>query len=171
MNTETLFSSAKQDWQTPDWLLDRLRDNFGQIGLDPATSLGNPTKASRFYVAPGECLPYELPENAKFDGLAQSWDADFVFCNPVYKGVSKWIQKAFESTAENVVMLLAARPDTKAWQEYILPCADICWIKGRLKFKGAEHSAPFPSALVHYGSNVTKFAAACVDLGVFHQCY
>ena len=49
-----------------------------------------------------------------------------------------------------VVMLIPARTDTKWFHEYIYdkPNVEIRFLKGRLKFVGAEHSAPFPSMVV-----------------------
>ncbi len=47
-------------------------------------------------------------------------------------------------------MLIPARTDTKWFHEYIYdkPNVEIRFLKGRLKFVGAEHSAPFPSMVV-----------------------
>lgn len=46
-----------------------------------------------------------------------------------------------------VVMLLPARTDTKWFHEYVLPYAEIYFIKGRLKFGDSKNSAPFPSMI------------------------
>ena len=45
-------------------------------------------------------------------------------------------------------MLLPARTDTERFHKYILPYAEIRFLKGRLKFVGAKDPAPFPSMLV-----------------------
>lgn len=157
------YQSNNQNWQTPQWLLDKLRSEFGQIGLDPATTVDNPTAAVNFYT------PTE-------DGLICDWgNKGWVFVNPPYgRDVKKWIQRAnFERKCnlanEHCIMLLAARPDTKSWQECILPNAEICWISGRIKFIGGNNPtapAPFPSALVYYGPSRTKFYRATHELGV-----
>ena len=50
-----------------------------------------------------------------------------------------------------VVMLLAARPDTRWWHEWVAGKAtEVRFVKGRLKFGGSESGAPFPSAVVVY---------------------
>lgn len=75
-----------------------------------------------------------------------------VWVNPPYgKELPKWIQKcAQEGRKQNttVVMLIPARTDTRAFHEHIYGKAEIRFIKGRLKFKGAKTGAPFPSMLV-----------------------
>lgn len=45
-------------------------------------------------------------------------------------------------------MLIPARTDTKAFHEHIYGKAEIRFIKGRLKFKGAKTGAPFQSMLI-----------------------
>jgi len=49
-----------------------------------------------------------------------------------------------------IVVLLPARTDTKLFHEYILPYSKIEFLRGRLKFKGAKHGAPFPSMIVTF---------------------
>lgn len=49
-----------------------------------------------------------------------------------------------------VVMLLPARTDTRWFHEYIYGKAEIRFIRGRLKFGGADNAAPFPSMVVIY---------------------
>lgn len=78
------------------------------------------------------------------------------WCNPPYgKAIEKWIEKAYdESTKETrVVMLIPARTDTKWFHKYILPYADIYFIKGRLKFGNSKNSAPFPSMIVVFDAD------------------
>ena len=101
-----------------------------------------------------------LPENAKckrfftpeMDGLAQTWTG-VCWMNPPYgREVGRWIRKEYEIARDNgatVVCLLPARTDTAWWHDYIKPHAkDIEFIRGRIKFGGAKHSAPFPSVVV-----------------------
>ena len=52
-------------------------------------------------------------------------------------------------TKTTAVFLLPARVDTKWFHDLVLPHArEIRFIRGRLKFVGAEHPAPFPSMIV-----------------------
>lgn len=102
-----------------------------------------------------------LPENAKCesfytpeqDGLSQEWTG-VCWCNPPYgRQIGKWVKKAAESNA-TVVMLLPARTDTKWFHDYILPNAEIRFIKGRLKFGGRKNNATFPSMICVFRNEV-----------------
>ena len=87
--------------------------------------------------------------------------------NPPYgREQIKWITKAYEEVNKNLattVCLIPARPDTKVWQNVIFPKAKaICFIRGRLKFGGSKDSAPFPSALIVFGDNITEKQKLCL---------
>src|SRR5262245_7317586 len=99
-----------------------------------------------------------LPENAKcpryftpaVDGLKQTWRG-VCWMNPPYgREIGKWVSKAYQAAKEGatVVCLLPARTDTAWWHSYVLDAAEIRFVRGRLRFGGAENSAPFPSAVV-----------------------
>lgn len=132
MNTEVMFSSKTDLWETPHDLFDKLN--------------------SVFHFETDVCA---LPENAKcdlyytpdIDGLKQDWHG-VCWCNPPYGGeIGKWVEKAAKSFA-TVVMLLPARTDTKWFHDWVLPYGKIEFCKGRLKFGGCKNSAPFPSMIV-----------------------
>lgn len=124
-----MFSSKTDLWETPQDFFDALNEEFN-FELDVCALPEN-----------AKCERYFTPEQ---DGLTQEWSGT-CWCNPPYgREIGKWIEKAAKSTA-TVVMLLPARTDTRWFHEWVLPCAEIRWIKGRLKFGGAANSAPFPS--------------------------
>ena len=132
MNLKVMFSSKSDQWATPQDLFDELNAEFGFM-YDVCA----------------------LPENAKCDkyytpdinGLDQEWSG-VCWCNPPYgRDIGKWVQKAATSEV-TVVMLLPARTDTKWFHEYIYNKAEIRFIRGRIKFGGAQNSAPFPSMIV-----------------------
>lgn len=131
-----LFSSAKEEWATPQDFFDKLDTEF-HFTLDPCADDTN-----------HKCDKYFTKEQ---DGLNQSWGGYSVFCNPPYgREAEKWVRKAWEESQKPgtvVVMLIAARTDTKMFHNYILNRAEIRFIKGRLKFGGSNNSAPFPSML------------------------
>jgi site-specific DNA-methyltransferase (adenine-specific) len=72
--------------------------------------------------------------------------------------IAKWVQKAYESAQAGalVVCLLPARSDTRWWHDYVMPSAEVRFLKGRLKFGGACNSAPFPSAVVIFKPHVSE---------------
>ena len=137
MNTELMFSSKSNEWETPQDLYEELNSEFG-FTLDPCSTPDN-AKCEKFYT---------LQDN----GLEQDWEGETVFCNPPYgRELPKWIRKCFEGAQKpetKVVMLIPARTDTRAFHKYILGKSEIRFIQGRLKFNGYKYSAPFPSMVV-----------------------
>lgn len=135
-----LFKSGNGDWGTPQDLFDRL-DRVWSFTLDPAASDEN-----------HKCARYFTKEQ---DGLAQPWQGERVFLNPPYgKVIGDWVRKAaLEASLPNtiVVCLLPARTDTRWWQTYCSKATYIRFLPGRVRFQGAENSAPFPSAIVIFG--------------------
>lgn len=137
MNTEVMFSSKSEMWETPQDFFDRLDDEF-HFDLDVCATPEN-TKCKRYYT----------PE---MDGLSQLWDG-VCWCNPPYgREIGKWVRRAWLSSAtgNTVVMLIPARTDTRWFHEYIYgkKRIEIRFIKGRLKFGGCKNSAPFPSMVI-----------------------
>ena len=139
MNKELMFSSKKTDWETPQSFFDEL-DNEFHFTLDPCSNEQN-YKCKKHYTE-------------KENGLLQDWSGETVYVNPPYGSeIGKWVKKAFkESLKDNttVVMLIPARTDTKWFHEYVYHHSEIRYIKGRLKFVGADYPAPFPSMVVVY---------------------
>lgn len=135
---EILFSSNKEDWETPQELFNELDQEFN-FTIDVCADNRN-KKCKRFYTK---------EEN----GLLQNWNNEIVWCNPPYgRKIGEWVKKAEESNA-TVVMLLPARTDTKWFHKYIYKKAEIRFIKGRLKFGNSKNSAPFPSMIVIFRRN------------------
>jgi|TARA_R110000782_G_scaffold186073_1_gene276150 phage N-6-adenine-methyltransferase len=139
---ELMFSSKVQDWATPQDFFDKVNTELGPFTLDACASEQN-AKCNKFFTA-------------KDDGLTQDWYGNNVFVNPPYgRGIDKWIKKAYEESQKSrtrVVMLIPARTDTKYWHDYVMKADVIYFVKGRLKFGGSENAAPFPSAVVVFGS-------------------
>ena len=129
------FSSASENWATPQDFFDKCSDEFGPFDIDVCAGKEN-HKCARYF---------SQAEN----GLAQTWNGK-VWMNPPYgRAIGAWMRKAYESAqaGATVVCLVPARTDTAWWHD----CAAkgmIRFIRGRLKFGGHKHSAPFPSALV-----------------------
>ena len=130
---KVLFSSAKEDWETPLDFYKKLDEEF-HFDLDPCADSSN-HKCKKFYTK---------EEN----GLVQDWGGHTVFCNPPYgrKSTGEWIKKCAEEAKKPgtiVVMLIPVRTDTRAFHEYIYKKAEIRFVKGRLKFGGSSDSAEY----------------------------
>ena len=133
-NQNVHFMSERSDWVTPQDLFDRLDAKY-HFTLDVCASPEN-AKCSRFFT---------LTE----DGLQQTWTG-ICWMNPPYgRQIVKWMRKAWESAQNGatIICLVPARPDTQWWHDYAAK-GEVEFIRGRLKFSGHKHSAPFPSAIV-----------------------
>jgi phage N-6-adenine-methyltransferase len=135
MNTAPHFSSATDDWATPQDFFDRMNSRFGPFELDVCADNEN-----------AKCPHYFTAED---NGLAQQWEGR-CWMNPPYgRTIRHWMRKAYESSlaGATVVCLVPARTDTAWWHDFAAR-GKVEFIRGRLKFGGHKNSAPFPSAIV-----------------------
>ena len=130
-----LMSSESIEWETPDDFFTEMNTLYGAFTTDVCATPEN-TKCPVYYTK-------------DTNGLTQSW-AGVCWMNPPYgREIKAWMKKAYNESLRGVrvVCLVPARTDTVWWHDYAIK-GQITFIKGRLKFKGAKHSAPFPSAVV-----------------------
>jgi len=159
-----LFSSAanggSDNWQTPEKVLKAVR-RIAPIALDPCSARSNPTKAAVYWYS---------------KGLTHNWCifaySGIVFVNPPYSQVSTWIDKIISENQnpENrkiveIVALVPARTDQPWFQRAISTAQLVTYVKGRLSFKGAINSAPFPSALFYFGPRPSRAFCCLATLG------
>lgn len=143
------FSSENEHWCTPRSVLDPIWEfnDMERIGLDPCSNENSIVHAKT-----------EWTEG----GLEREWCGHgLVYVNPPY-GRSKtkqWLWKILNDGQEGteIVALVPARTDTLGFQACFCVAKAICFWKGRITFKGAPHGAPFPSALLYFGSRGDKF--------------
>lgn len=142
MNTDVMFSSATDNWSTPQDFFDKLNDEF-HFTLDVCADESN-----------HKCEHYYTKE---IDGLSRPWIGT-IWCNPPYgRKIGEWVRRAYISSQigfATVVMLLPDRTNTRWFHDYIYnkPNTEIRFIKGRLKFGGCKNSALFPSMVVIFRS-------------------
>lgn len=117
MNNEVMFSSRSDEWETPQWLFDQLYTEFG-FSLDVCATADN-AKCERYYTKAE-------------DGLAQDWSGVCWMNPPHGREISRWIEKAYESSlgGATVVCLLPSRTDTKWWHEYVMR-GEVRFLRGR----------------------------------------
>ena len=137
MNKEVMFSSATDNWATPQDFFDELNAEF-HFDLDVCADEIN-----------HKCDKYYTKEQ---DGLTMPWKG-IVWCNPPYgREIGQWVRKALFASVNGatVVMLSPARTDTKWFHDYIYKRdnVEIRFVRGRLKFGNSKNSAPFPSMVV-----------------------
>lgn len=129
------YSSERMDWETPRDFFDRLDQEF-EFELDVCAT---PETA--------KCQRYYTPET---DGLARNWTGT-CWMNPPYGSeIADWMEKAYNESLNGatVVCLVPSRTDTNWWHNYAMKASEIRFVWGRLRFGGAETSAPFPSAVI-----------------------
>jgi phage N-6-adenine-methyltransferase len=148
---EVHFSSKSDEWATPNWLADLIRDEL-DIRTDVCATAAN-----------AKCAHYFTREA---DGLKQEW-VGTCWMNPPYgREIGRWVEKAYRSSqaGATVVCLLPARTDTSWWHLWVTRAEEVRFLRGRLKFGGAENSAPFPSAIVIFRPGEHQPRVRFVDL-------
>lgn len=103
--------SGNDNYSTPGYLLGALDHEFG-FDLDPCP----------------------LAPEPEVDGLGLDWSGRRVFLNPPWSRISPWVDKALESGAEVVVMVLPARTDTGWFHRLKDRGAEIRLFRKRMKF-------------------------------------
>lgn len=144
MVSKTLFSTGKDDWETPPAFITYLNRTLGlEFIYDLAASKENAITEHYITEADNLLSPHVWP----------SASGDF-WLNPPYSQNSEFIRKAFEcsNSIQRTYVLLPARTDTDYWHNYIMKAEVIFCIKGRLKFVGAKSGAPFPTVVVRFAS-------------------
>ena len=134
MLNDSMYSSEKKDWETPDFLFKAL-DNEFNFNLDPCSD-GVNAKCKSFFTKAE-------------DGLTKEWEGS-IFMNPPYgRGIEKWMEKALNSSKAGALVccLVPARTDTRWWHNYAMK-GEVRLLSKRLTFKGANNKAPFPCAIV-----------------------
>lgn len=156
------YSSEREQWNTPQEIVDRVIQVFGTIDLDPCSdNSDNPN------------VPAEYVFTEQDNGLIQDWFGK-VYMNPPYGDTIKhWVEKLQASHESGQVLeaiaLLPARTDTKWFRR--LRNYPRCFIWGRLHFSNSENSAPFPSMLVYMGDDISAFVEAFSDMGDIYIVY
>jgi len=129
------FSSATVEWSTPQDFFDA-QNRVHNFTLDVCADSQN-----------AKCDLYFTRE---IDGLSRQWSPHRCWMNPPYgRAIAAWMKKAFEESRLGalVVCLVPSRTDTAWWHDYAAK-GEITFVRRRLKFGGAQTSAPFPSAVV-----------------------
>ena len=121
MSDFTLSHKSNDDWATPNGVYDALNAEF-HFTDDPCP-LGGVNV---------------------LDGLTRQWGKS-VFMNPPYSNPTPWVKKAYETSlnGSTVVGLLRGDTSTRWFHDWVLPYAELRFVKGRIKFNGKP--APFAS--------------------------
>ncbi len=107
----------------------------GRCNKDTEQAYLSPPSIVQEYADWHDVCPHPRPEG--FDGLAIDWtDHGRIFCNPPWGNVRPWVEKAIQESSKGcrVHMLLPADTSTRVFHELLLPCAQIEFIQGQVKF-------------------------------------
>lgn len=114
---------STDEWATPPEYFALLNQEFGPFTLDACATAAT-AKVARYY-------------DKAADGLRSPWFGR-VFVNPPYSAPGPWCRRAAEATKVDaqlrVVMLLPAGIDTAWFHDWVLPFAEIRFIRGRIRF-------------------------------------
>lgn len=151
----------KQDWLTPEYLLEKVREVFeGQIYLDPCgNSLSKVGAKITFYESQ--------------NGLTEEWNYPTIFVNPPYgraenkTSIKNWIRKCEESYRKygnQIIALVPVATNTSHWKNYVFQsCKAIGFIKEpRIKFltcnENLNKGAPMACAFIYWGTYPDLFS-------------
>lgn len=151
MNSALMFSKASDEWSTPQDFWNVLDAEFA-FTLDAAASLEN-----------RKCVSYFGLDHAdpnRQNALTRRWATiGTIWLNPPYSMCREFIGKAAQTAMDGdatVVCLVPSRTDTRWWHEHVWDRerhqprtgVEVRFVKGRLRFGGAESGAPFPSVVI-----------------------
>lgn len=140
------FNSGQNEWYTPDYILDAVREVF-DIQMDPASSdIANERVQALVY--------YTIDQ----DGLKHEWRGN-VFLNPPYSQpqIGQFIDKLANSPKVNHFIVLVNNATETQWGQQLLSisCA-VCFPKGRIRFvdpSGNEGQSPLQGQMICYGGD------------------
>jgi phage N-6-adenine-methyltransferase len=127
---------ARTDWATP-WPLFLRYDTEFHFTLDVCATEAN-----------SKCRVWLSPE---MDGLSWAWTPQTCWMNPPFgREIGAWMKKAYEESGRGatVVCLVPARTCTAWWHDYAEKASERRFIRGRIRFEGAQHNAPFLCVLI-----------------------
>ena len=153
----TLFSSARESWNTPPHIIAAAEAALGgTIDLDPCSD-----------DAEHPNVPAQQHYTAADDGLSREWHG-MVYLNPPYgRSISAWTEKLLAEYAAGRVVAAVALLPVRTGTRWFAPLARFpaCFIRGRLRFSGSRNTAPFDSVLVYLGPDHERFRQATAELG------
>ncbi len=145
------------EYYTPEKYICAVRKVLKTIKLDPAScDIANLTvRADRYYTV-------------QQNGLAHSWQAETLFCNPPYGRTGyrsnqeiwscKLIAEYKVGNVKQAILLVNANTETLWFQR--LCSYPLCLVRGRINFyspQGKDSGATHGSAFVYFGSDVVRF--------------
>lgn len=136
MNAPITGPVGRQDWETPEELIDAVESRFGTIGFDLAASNGQ-QRANHYY------SPLD-------DSLSRSWGTVAIgnktaWLNPPFANIAPWAEKLTTECRDLqrwTLMLVPAAVGSNWYREHVEGKALVLFLNPRITFRGA--TAPYP---------------------------
>lgn len=154
-----MLSSRRMTYNTSERILWALAPLIGRhgIALDPASNAKS--------IVPAR-VKYARTKIAghRVNGLKASWHKfgpGIVFLNPPYgRALRTWIAKCVREHAlgAEIIVVCPARVDAQWWRMALRGGAKPVYWRGRVRFLGTKNSAPFPVALLYFGTRSAALA-------------
>jgi len=164
-----ILSSVRHDWCTPKQIIEDV-ERIGPIVLDPCWSTDAVYEPRHTLTKSDDGLSEDWLDysvrprmDKRLFGISRNgrdYKPGVIYINPPYgREIGRWCDKIKQTWQEmldfgwsmQMVALLPSRTDTRWFDGVCKSASQICFLKGRLRFVGAESSAPFPSMLAYWG--------------------
>lgn len=149
---DRLNNLEKDDWQTPDWVIDAIEEHHGVIHTDPAQGPG--TEIGKVY-----------NHDESDDGLNSQWFGT-VFLNPPFSMKVEFLEVVVEKMLKpDVGTIFVVTPDgtdtLSWWHDFIAEEANYIWFsRGRISYlrpDGEEVGSPtFGTAISVFGDTTDE---------------
>lgn len=157
---QILTSRNTDEWYTPRFIIDKVRQVLGKIDLDPASNhFANSWIQANTY--------YTKEQN----GLKQEWEGN-VFLNPPFSETGIWTRKlvkCFEERKVYSAIILVNSNLGTSWFEELWEDYPVCCLRKRLRFidsEGYEGEQPNRSqTIVYLGNEFNLFKQVFSPLG------
>ena len=165
------YNTGKEDWFTPEPILDLASQYMGEITLDPMSSeeANRSVEAKHFYTKDQ-------------DGLSKEWFGN-VWLNPPYHSktmeqVSKKIVESVSTSVDRLLLLSNNATESKWGQDILINASAICFPKSRIRFidgsTGKKQKSPLQGQMitlflgknVDHAEEVSRFMAVFSKIGV-----
>lgn len=155
-------NSGKYEWHTPPKFIEAARKVMGSIDLDPASSeIGN------------KIIRAETIYTKEKNGLEHPWYGN-IWMNPPYNNslVDDFTRKLVNelSNINQACVLVNNATETKWFQNIMLKCDMICFVKSRIKFLDINGEATGSSlqgqVIMYFGQNVDVFYKTFKEFGL-----
>lgn len=156
MINQGLFTSNRDEWETPQALFDYLHD-YHHFDFDLCANKEN-------HKLPEYCSV----EDSFLQGGVDRFMGRRIFCNPPYgrflnENIERIVQ--ISKVAERLVLLIPSRTDTILFHDWLVPNFSVIFLRGRLSYElngVGNQPAPFPSLIAVTGEqHVEATRRAC----------